>query len=578
VGWCSHWGLVERIVRARGREPVRYQYFEKVWDALESGSKLTIVRAPTGSGKTEAVATPFFYHLLFPPRPWLSLIYALPTRSLVFSMAHRLSAAAAACGAGPSTVTVNYGELLAPSPFLEGDIAVSTYDTLLYAFYGAHVPGYHVLLPMSKVAASLVVFDEVQLLQDVFWFGLSVLPYHVASLLKFGSDVVVMSATIPTVLREGIVEKARGLARVDAVEIESSERPQRGRLEVEVRGGRLEGDEAVELVREKVAGEGLSPALIVVNTVEKAASIFRRLVESRVGVRPLLLHSRLRRRARDSVERMFEGEGRGGLDGGRVVIVATQVVEAGLDLDVRLLVTELSPVDSLIQRLGRCARRTDGLAVVFSDPDGGRYIYPEPLLERTGTLLKEREQDLRLSVESVEVSQELVDDVYSREVVEELKRPVSKLIDDVVKLITHTVPLALLSAYPHEKARESPLLRLGVELRCLYLTGDLYQRLVEGSSVRLAVDEVAENTLTLSLRNREVPECIVHEVGSGRRIISLSLKCAKDGTVELVPRPLPADRLGKAAQNALILLNPAYYEFYGDREVGVVRLHGAGCG
>src|SRR5690606_15022957 len=38
------------------------------------------------------------------------------------------------------------------------------------------------------------------------------------------------------------------------------------------------------------------------------------------------------------------------------IIVATQVVEAGVDISADALVTELAPWASLIQRLGRCAR------------------------------------------------------------------------------------------------------------------------------------------------------------------------------------------------------------------------------
>lgn len=575
--WSGYWNIVERVVRARGRKLVKYPYFERVWEALQGYSepRLTIVKAPTASGKTEAIVTPFLYHLLAPPRPWLSLVYALPTRSLVFTMAHRLSAALTACRIWPSTVTVNYGELLAFSPFLEGDIATSTYDTLLYAFYGAHAPSYHILLPASKVAGSLVVFDEVQLLQDTFWFGLSILPHHVASLLRFGSDVVVMSATMPSVLKDNLVEKARGLARADVAEIESRDPPERGKLEVEVQEGCLPKNEAiVDLIRRMVVDEGLSPALVVVNTVEKAASIFKRLLESQLRIRPFLLHSRLRREARSTVEELFEGSERGGLGEDGVVIIATQVVEAGLDLNVKLLLTELSPIDSLIQRLGRCARKSDGLAVIFSDPDGGRYIYPEPLLQRTFGLLRSAEVDLRRSVESIEVAQALVDEVYTKDVVERLRGSVSNIIDEVTKLISYTVPLSLFLVSAHEEVRESPLLRLGVELQCLYVAGNRYQELMEGSSVRLTMDEVTRDTVTLSLSGSELPTCLVHEVRGERKTIMLTLKCI-EGEVELTPhaRPATGSMLDYAAQNVLFLLNPAYYEFYEGHEVGVVRLH-----
>jgi CRISPR-associated endonuclease/helicase Cas3 len=41
------------------------------------------------------------------------------------------------------------------------------------------------------------------------------------------------------------------------------------------------------------------------------------------------------------------------------ILVATQVVEASLDIDADYLFTEIAPVDSLVQRMGRVMRRVD---------------------------------------------------------------------------------------------------------------------------------------------------------------------------------------------------------------------------
>ena len=44
------------------------------------------------------------------------------------------------------------------------------------------------------------------------------------------------------------------------------------------------------------------------------------------------------------------------------IIVSTQVVEAGVDISARTLITELAPWPSLVQRFGRCNRRGEFLA------------------------------------------------------------------------------------------------------------------------------------------------------------------------------------------------------------------------
>jgi len=107
--------------------------------------------------------------------------------------------------------------------------------------------------------------------------------------------------------------------------------------------------------------------LVVCNTVDRAVAVYEALKSlRRNGSNELLfderhlflLHSRFRgneRRAWPDKLRAFE-KGDGDYSGPRVV-VATQVIEAGVDISSAVLYTELCPLAALIQRLGRCARR-----------------------------------------------------------------------------------------------------------------------------------------------------------------------------------------------------------------------------
>ena len=98
-------------------------------------------------------------------------------------------------------------------------------------------------------------------------------------------------------------------------------------------------------VRAQMAGDQL--VLVIVNTVGRAISLAEKLKDKQ----PLLLHSRFRARERkQQVERL---RGHTGL------VIATQVVEAGVDLSAKVLFTEACPWPSFIQRVGRCARGFD---------------------------------------------------------------------------------------------------------------------------------------------------------------------------------------------------------------------------
>ncbi|MFQ3671487.1 MAG: DEAD/DEAH box helicase [Verrucomicrobiia bacterium] len=123
--------------------------------------------------------------------------------------------------------------------------------------------------------------------------------------------------------------------------------------------------------------------LLVVNTVERAVSIYNAIKTSEPFNKNnvLLLHSRFRRAERQHWPahiKAFENGGytensgvpqdqRYAVSGPRLII-ASQVIEAGVDLSVPILYTERCPLASLIQRVGRCARRADEVGKVYILP------------------------------------------------------------------------------------------------------------------------------------------------------------------------------------------------------------------
>lgn len=90
--------------------------------------------------------------------------------------------------------------------------------------------------------------------------------------------------------------------------------------------------------------------LVIVNTVERAQAIYSELLKSdRTEKNTSVFHSRFREPDRKAQMKLLE------VAGDRIV-VATQVVEAGMDISAHTLITELAPWPSLVQRFGRCNR------------------------------------------------------------------------------------------------------------------------------------------------------------------------------------------------------------------------------
>ncbi len=127
--------------------------------------------------------------------------------------------------------------------------------------------------------------------------------------------------------------------------------------------------------------------LIVVNQVKRAISIFEAL-QKRVGTEKKigLIHSRFRLADRTKSLALLNSEG-------DRIIVATQVVEAGVDCSAQNLITEICPWPSFVQRVGRCNRYGE-----YADAKVGWIDIPEATKEnefKEGDILPYSKDDLQ---------------------------------------------------------------------------------------------------------------------------------------------------------------------------------------
>jgi CRISPR-associated endonuclease/helicase Cas3 len=596
----SHWDIVGVVIKSRGRELQKYHYFEELWKSLQDGNQLIFLQAPTGAGKTEAVLVPFLKDLVNGEREWHSLLYVLPTRSLVFNMFHRICKALNACKhffGKPERVVIDYdhGGFTPFKAFIEGDLTITTYDTLLYTSYGFRSYGHHYLLSMGKIAGSLVILDEIQLLQDAWWYSLSLLPYHIVNLVVFGATVIVMTATLPHLLIEEVEEPLKSFERRQemkypriSIEMDpNKDIVKRGKVDVNIKEGKL-----LNSILD-IAKNYEKPMLLIFNTVERAVESYYQLVKNGYND-VILLHSRIISEERKKRESSFEKKGSINHD---LIVVATQVIEAGLDYDFKTVATEISPVDSLIQRLGRCGRKSDGVSLVFKDLDQTKSVYPEVIVSETERVLDKHL--LEESIKNVSVASSLVDEVYSEKVVKGLKSEVSS------ELIS---ALNFIKTFPTDKIFEQRTLfdkqaqnifRLGIEVRCILLPQEIYQKILGGVRsveedktlielpLNQAINLLNQNTLSLSIKklskNLEIPS-LKHQVDGKEVYLSLSITPTRTNhNVNCEMEIVKYDNLFKAIKSQggfihLLIINPSYYLFEGGYHLGLVKPYGETVG
>jgi len=383
-------GYREFFARVTGNDPYPYQ------ERLGTGAWPDVLDIPTGLGKTAAVVVAWLWKRLQSdedtPR---RLIYCLPMRVLV---EQTVEAARTWCenaapffaseengrgpGATPTVHTLMGGALDVDwrrDPAAD-TILVGTQDMLMSR---ALMRGYGMSRYQWAVDYALLhndalwAFDEVQLMGPALATSAQLEAFRRELGSARPSRSLWLSATLQPewLATVDFAEQAGSLSSLGVTEDDEEAVGERLRArKALVRSGlALEGatKSAVkdylsglseEVVSRHVPG---SQTLVILNRVDRAQGLFERIRKQGPDADLLLLHARFRAADRRRIEQRL----RVTPDQGRIV-VATQAVEAGVDITSTTLFTELAPWSSMVQRFGRCNRYgevDDGATVVWID-------------------------------------------------------------------------------------------------------------------------------------------------------------------------------------------------------------------
>jgi len=382
--------IKETFQRIFGFRP--YEFQNDIIEKLYNGFFPILIKAPTGSGKTEAVLAPYLFQFInnkfhIAPR----LIYVLPMRVLVNSIAGRIKKYTEKISPNIS-VKVQHGDV-PDAPFFIADIIVTTFDQFLYGFARtSQQVGHHIDMPAGAIASSLVVFDEAHMYRDEFTF--SIMRAIMEILYESKIPFVVMTATMPESLEKSLFENIKDYTKITGEDIINS------KLQIKVCDEPLYANNEVNINDKLLRIMKKKKTLIVLNQVKRAQKVYEE-VKKRLGLSEkqiVLLHSRFTKKDRERHENTalslipHKENGKIKIPEGVGIVVSTQVLEAGIDFSAELLLTEVAPADCLVQRAGRCARYEGekGEMVIFPvEDDKGYKPYKKEHLKRTINWIKE---------------------------------------------------------------------------------------------------------------------------------------------------------------------------------------------
>lgn len=237
----------------------------------------------------------------------------------------------------------------------------------------------------NKLANSIIILDEVQAVPHQYWQ----LIHDALKLLcdKFNSYVVFVTATQPLIFEEAkgeikeVAQKKeeyfRGLDRIELI----------SRVEEA-----LTLEEFKALLKNDLIQKKEKDFLIVLNTISSSKEVYD-FVQGLELEKTKRFYLSTNVVPKERLKRILEIKESTEL---RKVIVSTQLIEAGVDIDADIVYRDFAPLDSINQVAGRCNRNSakddKGSVSIFSLKDDRKefykYVYDPFLMSKTRDILK----------------------------------------------------------------------------------------------------------------------------------------------------------------------------------------------
>ena len=376
--------------------------FKYVEDLKE---KNTILLAPTGMGKTEfsylwSNGEKFFYTL--PLRTAVNQIFGRTEKIFGKGNAGILHSDADVyiIGEGGESESMRIYELARQ---LASPAIVSTGDQFFP--YALRPPSYEKIF--AKFSYSRLIIDEVQAYDPK---AAAIVVKFIEHVVQMGGKFLLMTATLPDFISKELDKRLEGVEfkTLNLFE-EDSDLGLFSKHRIQIKIEKYKADQhsydkkTIQEIVDKAEVNGGSRVLVVLNTVKQAQAVFEDLKNSAKGeVEIKLFHSRFTQSHRKEIENELETF-IGNNDASRKdkrpkILVATQVVEASLDLDADYIYTEIAPWDSLIQRMGRALREIH--PKTFNKMEIMEKRYPHLItnqLNKEPTLFDQLESECQLS-------------------------------------------------------------------------------------------------------------------------------------------------------------------------------------
>ncbi|WP_200976496.1 CRISPR-associated helicase Cas3' [Echinicola sp. 20G] len=339
--------------------------------ARENSKKLfSMLRAPTGAGKTDASLLWAKQQIEVEKRAD-RLIIAMPTRFTSNALGVNISASISQTGIYHSTAMFLKEEGIEGNHYaslFETPVTVCTIDHLLYCLSKTK-EDHHI--SFANLSSSCIVFDEADFYDDFTQENLLVL-LQVLNVLEV--PVLLMSASLPD---SSLFYYRRSGYDIEKI-LEDDSDLTRPRCKIT----EIRKYENFEIIEDLLLRAKKEPTIIYVNTVDRALKLGKWFQKNCAEVKVEVYHSRFTeadkiRKEKNLLSMLGKEAWQTGMAQG--VAILTQIGEMSVNISANFMISEVCPIDRLVQRVGRLSRfdKTVGELVILL-PQKNDSLYPAP--------------------------------------------------------------------------------------------------------------------------------------------------------------------------------------------------------
>lgn len=230
------------------------------------------------------------------------------------------------------------------------------------------------LVKYQSLANSIVLLDEIQSIPYKYWLIINKMLQAMAE--KLNIYFILITATQPLIFNKGeineLVPKSEDYFKIFK------------RTKLHINLDKIDIDEFLDKIQNLIEGDQQKNILIILNTVRVTQTVFKTIKNMELENTEIYFLStgivpKERRIRIDDIKKSKQ----------RKIVVSTQLIEAGVDIDMDVVVRDMATLDSINQSAGRCNREYRGeyLGDVYICNLDNSFIYDKLLIDKTKEIL-----------------------------------------------------------------------------------------------------------------------------------------------------------------------------------------------